>query len=64
MLSWRLFCYLGIYKNMEQKESIFRTIIEPFVIKSVEPIKMTTRLEREEILKKATENIPSCLNIS
>ena len=57
MLSWRLFCYLGIYKNMEQKESIFRTIIEPFVIKSVEPIKMTTRLEREEILKKANYNL-------
>ena len=57
MLSWRLFCYLGIYKNMEQKESIFRKIIEPFVIKSVEPIKMTTRLEREEILKKANYNL-------
>ncbi|MBT3590469.1 MAG: tryptophanase [Candidatus Marinimicrobia bacterium] len=42
---------------MEQKESIFRTIIEPFVIKSVEPIKMTTRLEREEILKKANYNL-------
>ncbi len=34
-----------------------RTMIEPFRIKSVEPIKMTTRSEREEILKKANHNL-------
>jgi len=33
-----------------------KTIIEPFKIKSVEPIKMTTRAEREEIIKKAFYN--------
>ncbi len=34
-----------------------KTIIEPFKIKSVEPIKFTTREEREEILKKAGYNV-------
>ncbi len=34
-----------------------KTIIEPFKIKSVEPIKFTTRAEREEILKKAGYNL-------
>lgn len=33
-----------------------RTIIEPFKIKSVEPIRFTTREEREEILKNAGYN--------
>ncbi|MGE5362841.1 MAG: tryptophanase [Bacteroidota bacterium] len=33
-----------------------KTIIEPFKIKSVEPIRFTTREEREEILKKAGYN--------
>ncbi len=33
------------------------TIIEPFKIKSVEPIHFTTREEREEILKKANYNL-------
>ncbi len=33
-----------------------KTIIEPFKIKSVEPIKMTTRAEREEIIKTAHYN--------
>ncbi|MGE5497964.1 MAG: tryptophanase, partial [Syntrophothermus sp.] len=33
-----------------------RTIIEPFRIKSVEPIRFTTREEREEILRKAGYN--------
>jgi tryptophanase len=33
-----------------------KTIIEPFKIKSVEPIKMTTRAEREEIIKTARYN--------
>ena len=34
-----------------------KTIIEPFRIKSVEPIKMTTREEREEYIKKANYNL-------
>jgi tyrosine phenol-lyase len=34
-----------------------RTLIEPFKIKMVEPIKMTTREEREQILKKADFNL-------
>ncbi|ABF42931.1 tryptophanase [Candidatus Koribacter versatilis Ellin345] len=34
-----------------------RTIIEPFRIKSVEPIRWTTRKEREELLKKASYNV-------
>jgi tryptophanase len=34
----------------------FKTIIEPFKIKVVEPIKLTTRAEREEFLKKAHYN--------
>ncbi len=34
-----------------------KTIIEPFKIKSVEPIKFTTREEREKILKKAGYNV-------
>src|SRR5947208_13842969 len=33
-----------------------KTIIEPFKIKSVEPIKFTTVLEREEILREAGYN--------
>ena len=34
-----------------------KTIIEPFKIKSVEPIKMTNRTEREAYLKEATYNL-------
>lgn len=34
-----------------------RTIIEPFKIKSVEPIRMTTRAEREEKLRRAGYNV-------
>jgi tyrosine phenol-lyase len=34
-----------------------KTIIEPFKIKSVEPIKFTTETEREEILRKASYNV-------
>jgi tryptophanase len=33
-----------------------KTIIEPFRIKSVEPLRMTTREEREELIKKAHYN--------
>ncbi|HLF20088.1 MAG TPA: tyrosine phenol-lyase, partial [Bacteroidota bacterium] len=33
-----------------------KTIIEPFKIKSVEPIKFTTESERERILRKASYN--------
>src|SRR6266567_7137927 len=34
-----------------------RTIIEPFKIKMVEPIKLTTRAQREAILQKAAFNV-------
>ena len=34
-----------------------KTIIEPFKIKVVEPIKMTTKEQREEILKAAFHNL-------
>ena len=34
-----------------------RTIIEPFRIKSVEPIRMTSRAERLEILSRAGHNL-------
>ncbi|MFC1744874.1 beta-eliminating lyase-related protein, partial [Candidatus Riflebacteria bacterium] len=33
-----------------------KTIIEPFKIKAVEPIKMTTQAERAQILQKASFN--------
>jgi tyrosine phenol-lyase len=36
---------------------MFRTIIEPFRIKSVEPIRWTTRAEREERLRAASYNL-------
>jgi tryptophanase len=34
-----------------------KTIIEPFHIKSVEPIKMTTRTHREAFIKAADYNV-------
>ena len=33
-----------------------KTLIEPFRIKSVEPIRMTTRAEREQLLAQAKLN--------
>jgi tryptophanase len=35
----------------------FRTVIEPFVIKSVEPLRLTTREERDKYLKEANYNL-------
>ena len=37
------------------------TIIEPFKIKSVEPINMTTLAQREEYLKQANYNLLSSI---
>src|SRR3989338_11159263 len=37
--------------------STYKTIIEPFKIKSVEPLGFTTREEREEVLQKADYNL-------
>ena len=39
------------------REERFRTIIEPFRVKSVEPIRMTTRAERETRLADASYNL-------
>ncbi len=38
-------------------EDTLKTIIEPFKIKSVEPIRFTTQAEREEVLKKGSYNL-------
>ncbi len=40
-----------------KNKHVIRTVIEPFTIKSVEPLQMTTREEREVILKKADYNL-------
>ncbi|MFQ5781203.1 MAG: tryptophanase [Nitrospiria bacterium] len=43
--------------RLNKAETTFRTIIEPFKIKSVEPIRMTSRAEREKILRDARYNV-------
>ncbi len=43
--------------QLNKAGTTFRTIIEPFKIKSVEPIRMTFRAEREKILQNAFHNI-------
>lgn len=39
------------------KQTVMKTIIEPFKIKVVEPIRMTTREHREEVLRRAGFNV-------
>ena len=38
-------------------EKSYRTVIEPFTIKSVETLRLTTREEREQYLKDADYNL-------
>ena len=38
-------------------EKSYRTVIEPFTIKSVEPLRLTSREEREQYLKEAHYNL-------
>ncbi len=42
---------------MSSEQNKFRTVIEPFTIKTVEPLRLTTRDERSQILEKATYNL-------
>ncbi len=44
-------------REISKSKTSFRTIIEPFKIKSVESIQLTNRPEREEILRKADYNV-------
>ena len=46
-----------IQPNQELGAKLPRTIIEPFRIKSVEPIRWTTRAEREKLLRAAHYNL-------
>ena len=38
-------------------KSHFRTVIEPFVIKSIEPLKLTTREERKTTIRENHYNL-------
>src|SRR5512143_3314853 len=44
-------------RRAAKMEPMSRTIIEPFRIKSVEPIRWTTRAQREELLRAAHYNL-------
>ena len=43
--------------TMLKKETNFRTIIEPFIIKSIEPIKITSKEDRKSIIERANYNL-------
>ena len=38
-------------------EKSYRTVIEPFIIKSVQTLRLTSREEREQYLKEAHYNV-------
>lgn len=44
-------------KNQNDNGHHYRTIIEPFTIKVVEPLRLTTRKEREQIMEDAAYNL-------
>ena len=48
---------MGYIPSTTTDQPLMKTIIEPFKIKSVEPIKFTTEAEREETLKRGSYNI-------
>jgi tyrosine phenol-lyase len=47
----------GEIHELNKAETTFRTIIEPFKIKSVEPIRKTTRPYRQRVLEDASYNV-------
>ncbi len=57
MLALRTTRVAGAARRIPQKEVDMKTVIEPFRIKSVEPIRMTTQEERRELIRAAKFNL-------